>query len=64
MKYSIPSDATAYLLSTSNEKHYLKFEGGQWYSWGYKTPNSLERTQWNEQSNSVIEYFKNGIVYL
>ena len=64
MKYNIPSDATAYLLSTSNERLYLKLEDGRWYSWGYKTPHTLERSQWNKQSNSVIEYFKNGIIYL
>ena len=64
MKYNIPSDATVYMLSTSNERLYLKLEDGQWYSWGYKTPHNLERSQWNRQNNSVIEYFKNGIIYL
>ena len=57
MKYNIPSDATAYMLNTSNERLYLKLEDGRWYSWGYKTPHTLERSQWNRQNNSVIEYF-------
>lgn len=49
--------ATHYLKDSGEDDHYLKNENGCWYSWGFKTPNSKTRTQWNEQSGSVIEYF-------
>lgn len=56
-----PTGTTHYLLNTANEVHYLKYENGVWYSWGYTTPNSRFRSQWNEQCPNVINYFKNGI---
>ena len=55
---SAPSDSTHYLFDSGGQPHYLKFDGVNWYSWGYKTPNSKTRTQWNLQSTQVIAYFK------
>lgn len=64
VKDAVPNGSTHCLFDSGGQPHYLKFDGINWYSWGYKTPNSKTRTQWNLQNTQVIEYFMESVICL